>query len=216
MTSILRAKSGDQDGDEADEGQDGDQKGAAAGGQRVKNAHIISEFIDVGVPASAAYDQWTQYDKWAEMFKKESARTGRGGGRRGQAGGSRGRQVTVSAKIAVSKRQWKAEVLERAPGAKITWRATDGIQAKGVTTFHRLDDRLTRLMVEIEYHPSGFFETVGNFFRMPRRRVRKDLKLFKSYIELKGEPTGRGPGPLNGEGLRADVDRQTGPEQQEG
>jgi hypothetical protein len=216
MTSILRAKSGDRDGAEADEDRHDDQKGGEAGGQRVKNAHIISEFIDVGVAASAAYDQWTQYDKWAEMFKKESARTGRGAGRRGQSGDSRGRQVTVTAKIAVSKRQWKAEILERTPGSRITWRATDGIQAKGVTTFHSLDDRLTRLMVEIEYHPSGFFETVGNFFRMPRRRVRKDLKLFKSYIELKGQPTGRGPGPLNGEGLRTEVDRQTGHEQQEG
>jgi len=34
----------------------------------------------------------------------------------------------------------------------------------GTTSFHRLDDRLTRLMVEIEYRPAGFLEVVGNFW----------------------------------------------------
>jgi uncharacterized membrane protein len=94
------------------------------------------------------------------------------------------------------------------------WRAKGGIQAKGVTSFHRLDDRLTYLMVEIEYHPSGFLETIGNFFRMQRRRVRKDLKLFKNYVELKGEPTGKAPGRLEGDGLKEEVDQQVGRDQE--
>jgi uncharacterized membrane protein len=56
----------------------------------------------------------------------------------------------------------------------------------GTTSFHGLDDRLTRVMVEVEYHPRGLLETVGNFFRMPRRRVRRDLRLFKNHAELQG------------------------------
>src|SRR5262249_47649791 len=152
--------------------------------------HIISEFIECGVPPSVAYAQWGQYDKWSEMFKKESAQPGKGsGGRSGRnsrnSGDSEDREVTASSKIGPSQRQWQAEVVERVPDRRIVWRAKGGIQAKGVTSFHRLDERLTQLMVEIEYHPSGFLETIGNFFRMQRRRVRKDLKLFKNYIELK-------------------------------
>ena len=112
------------------------------------------------------------------------------------------RKVTVTAKIGPSQRQWETEIVERVPGRRIAWRAKGGIQAKGAVTFHRLDDRLTYLTVNIEYKPSGFMETVGNFFRMQRRRVRKDLKLFKNYIELRGEATGKGPGRVRGKGLQ--------------
>jgi uncharacterized membrane protein len=194
--------------------QSGDQSGKQSGGQRVKSSHIISEFIDVGVPNSVAYAQWTQYDKWSDMFKKESAKAGNGRRTRSGSGNNDDPQTSVSSKIGPSQRQWKAEIVERRPDRRIVWKAKGGVQAKGVTSFHALDDRLTRLMVEVEYHPSGFLETIGNFFRMQRRRVRKDLKLFKNYIELKGEPTGEGPGPIRGDGWRDEVDEQVRHEQE--
>jgi uncharacterized membrane protein len=206
MTAILRNKlAGSRDGD--DRSGSGGQKDSSSP-QRVKNSHVIAETINVGVDHSTAYDQWTQYDKWSEIFKKESARVRRSPGR-AAAQGSRDTKVEVTAKIGPSRRQWETEIVERIPGRRLAWRAKGGVQAKGVTTFHRLDDRLTQLMVEVEYRPSGFFETIGNFFRMPRRRVRKDLKLFKHYIELRGEATGSGPGELHQDGgLRDDVDQQ--------
>ncbi|MGH9095143.1 MAG: SRPBCC family protein, partial [Acidimicrobiales bacterium] len=105
-------------------------------------------------------------------------------------------------------RQWETEIVEQQPGRRIAWRAKGGIQAKGVVTFHRLDTRLTHLSVNIEYKPSGFMETIGNFFRMQRRRVRKDLKLFKNYIDIRGEATDKGPGRVRGDGLKGDVDQQ--------
>jgi uncharacterized membrane protein len=159
-------------------------------GARVKNSHIIEEFINVGVNHQTVFDQWKQYDDWSKIFKKESAQKGRGGRR--QRGAEDDNTVTVTAKIGPSQRQWQAEVTKEVPGRRIEWQAKGGIQAKGVTTFHRLDDRLTHLQAVVQYRPSGFFETIGNFFRMPRRRVRKDLKLFKHYIELRGESTGEG------------------------
>jgi uncharacterized membrane protein len=190
----------------------GDGGGVASAG-RVKNSHIIEEHIDVGVPTSVAYDQWTQYGEWSKIFKKEEAKQGRdrkGDGRRTSRSspGEGRRKVTVQAKIGPSRRQWEAEVVEQAPGSRIVWRAKGGVQAKGVVTFHRLDERLTHLRTNIEYKPSGLIETIGNFFRMPRRRVRKDLKLFKNFIELRGEATGRGPGRLEGQGLRPEMDAQ--------
>jgi hypothetical protein len=221
MTSILRPRS-DRDEQSRDNDQQGGEKGRQSGrkggneGQRVKSSHIISEFIECGVPHSVAYAQWLQYDKWSEMFKKESAQPGKGNGNRSgrNAGGKGDREMTATSKIGPSQRQWQAEVVERVPDRRIVWRAKGGIQAKGVTSFHRMDDRLTHLMVEIEYRPSGFLETVGNFFRMQRRRVRKDLKLFKNYVELKGEATGEAPGGLDGDGLKDDVDRQVGHKQE--
>lgn len=137
-----------------------------------------------------AYRHWMQYDKWSEVFKNESAAPDKGTS--GQARRS-SREVKVRAKIGPSERQWTAEVTAAEPGQRVRWQSKGPLQAKGVTSFHRLDDRLTRIMVEIEYKPTGFLEVVGNFFRMQRRRVRRDLRLFKNYVELE-ESTGDGTG----------------------
>jgi uncharacterized membrane protein len=193
--------------DEDQQGQDDEQDDKGGGRNRpqsggrsslVKNKHIIEEFIDVGVPHQVAYDQWTQYDEWSTIFKKESAK----------AEGDDSEKVTVTAKIGPSQRQWPTEVLFQKPGRRIEWQAKGGVKAKGVTTFHRLDDRLTHVQAVIQYQPSGFFETIGNFFRMQRRRVRKDLKLFKNFIDLRGEATGEGPGEITGSGLAEGIDEQ--------
>ena len=166
-------------------------------GQQVKSSHIITEHIDVGVPADDAFRQWTEYDKWSEIFKKESAdkaddRPGRGS--RSQP------RIKVRAKIGPSERQWTAEVTSTERGHRIRWQSKGPLKAKGATAFHRLDDRLTRIMVEIEYQPSGFLEVIGNFFRMQRRRVRRDLRLFKNYVELeKALDEGHGDSKGNGD-----------------
>jgi uncharacterized membrane protein len=173
-----------------------------------KNKHIIEEFISVGVPNQVAYDQWTQYREWSKIFKKESAEQKEN--RNGSDRGEDDNQVTVTAKIGPSKRQWQAEVVSQEPGRRIEWEAKGGVQAKGVVTFHRLDDRLTHLQVVIHYVPSGFMETIGNFLRMQRRRVRKDLKLFKNFIDLRGKASASGPGRVRGEGLRESLDEELG------
>lgn len=174
---------------------------------RVRSSHIITEHIDIGVPAQVAFDQWTQYDKWSEMFKEESADTGRRNRHGGRGGSGRG-EVKVRAKIGPSERKWTADVVEVEPGRRIRWKSKGQVQAMGTTSFHDLADRLTRLMVEIEYRPTGALELIGNFFRMQRRRVRRDLRLFKHYIEMRGESTGKGPRQSGGDGLRREVDQE--------
>ncbi len=172
--------------------------------QLVKSRHIITEHIDVGVPADEAFGQWTKYEKWSQMFKNESADAG--GKKSGDGGRGRGRQeIQVRAKIGPSERQWKAQIVSTEAGHRINWRSRGPLQAMGSTSFHRLDDRLTHVMVEMEYKPTGFLETVGNFFRMQRRRVRRDLRLFKNYVELRGvdddeKPDDRGDEKGDGHG----------------
>jgi uncharacterized membrane protein len=219
MASTVRDRRRDQDqADDNDTSQDHEgsdqaeskkagRPKAKSGAARVKSAHIITEHIDVGVPAQVAFDQWTQYDKWSEMFKKESADTGRRNRHGAKGGGSQG-EVKVRAKIGPSERQFSAQVVEVEPGRRISWKSKGQVQAMGTTSFHRLDDRLTRVMVQIEYRPTGFLEVVGNFFRMQRRRVRRDLRLFKHYIEMRGKPTGKGPRQASGDGLTAEVDKE--------
>ncbi len=193
------AKSGPERNQRADDGgtgRNGASKPSPAG--PVKSSHIIEEHIDVGVPRETAYDQWTRYDDLSRYTKKESAQE------------KRQDRIGFTSKIGPSTRTWETQVVEQVPGRRIVWRSIGGANTMGVVTFHSIDDRLTRVMVEMEYHPSGFFETVGNFFRMQRRRVRKDLRLFKNFIELRGEATGEGSRePVRSEhGLRQETDER--------
>ncbi|HET9077968.1 MAG TPA: SRPBCC family protein [Acidimicrobiales bacterium] len=184
MTSIQHDRNDQREQEAPDSGRSGPQP------HRVKGAHIITERIEVGVPIEDAFEWWTRYDDWHQIFKKESAHSGdgdQGGGDQsdGDQGDGDDDQIKVTAKIGPSRREWTAEITEQDRPHRLSWRATGGVQAHGTTTFHRLADRLTKVMVEIEYRPSGLLETVGNFFRMQRRRVRRDLRLFKNHVELR-------------------------------
>lgn len=149
------------------------------GSSKPKLSHLIEEHKDVSVPRSTAYNQWTQFEAFPSIVK----------------GAERVEQkerdkVEWTSKIGPSRRTWTSEITEQVPDERIAWKTTGGLQMKGVVTFHSLDEDLTRLLVEIEYTPRGPIEHVGNLLRIQRRRVRRDLRLFKHFIELRGEATG--------------------------
>lgn len=195
-TEARDARSGDEQEDH--EAGGGSGSGGGSGGP-VKSSHVIAEHIDVGVPRDVAYDQWTRYQDLPKYSKHESAES------------KRSDRVGFHSKIGPLSRGRDAQVVEQVPERRIAWRSIGGAQNMGVVTFHRLDDRLTRVMIEMEYHPSGFVETIGNVLRMQRRRVRKDLRLFKHFIELRGEATGKGAREAHeGGGLQQETDEHLG------
>ncbi|MEU6916650.1 SRPBCC family protein [Streptomyces olindensis] len=138
---------------------------------------VIIEHIDVGVPLRTAYDQWTQYQDFSTFAK-------------GVKSANRADDTTSDwqAKIWWSNRSWKATTTEQVPDDRIVW-TSEGAKGstKGVVSFHRLADNLTRVLLVIEYYPSGFFEKTGNIWRAQGRRARLDLKNFARFITLKGE-----------------------------
>ncbi|POX50854.1 cyclase [Streptomyces sp. Ru71] len=138
---------------------------------------VIIEHIDVGVPLRTAYDQWTRYQDFSSFAK-------------GVKSASRADDTHSDwqAKIWWSSRSWKATTTEQVPDQRISW-TSEGAKGstKGVVTFHRLADNLTRVLLVIEYYPSGFFEKTGNIWRAQGRRVRLDLKHYARFITLKGE-----------------------------
>jgi uncharacterized membrane protein len=156
-------------------------KGLGGGGKgKRKGGHkptVIIESVDVGVPVRTAYDQWTQYQDFSTFAK-------------GVKSASRADDTHSDwqAKIFWSSRSWKGQTVEQVPDYKIQW-TTEGAKGntKGVVSFHRLDDNLTRVLLVIEYYPSGLFEKTGNIWRAQGRRVRLDLKNYARFITLKGE-----------------------------
>ncbi|GGS40234.1 SRPBCC family protein [Streptomyces violaceus] len=138
---------------------------------------VIIEHIDVGVPLRTAYDQWTQYQDFSTFAKGVKA-------------ASKADDTTSDWQMKVwwSNRSWKAKTTEQVPDDRIAW-TSEGAKGttKGVVSFHELTDNLTRVLLVIEYYPSGFFEKTGNIWRAQGRRARLDLKNFVRFITIKSE-----------------------------
>ncbi|MEU3511661.1 SRPBCC family protein [Streptomyces longwoodensis] len=151
-------------------------KGKGKGGAGNKPT-VIMEYIDVGVPLRTAYDQWTRYQDFGTFAKGVKS-----------ANRADDTHSDWQAKIWWSSRSWKATTTEQVPDQKIAW-TSEGAKGstKGVVTFHSLGDNLTRVLLVIEYYPSGFFEKTGNIWRAQGRRARLDLKHFARFVTLKGE-----------------------------
>lgn len=151
-----------------------DESGGGGGGAgNVKSVNII-ESVDVPVPIRTAYDQWTELQDFASFTK-------------GVQGVDQKDEVTTSwrAKIMWSNRSWTATVQEQVPDDRIRW-TSEGAKGstEGVVTFHELAPSLTRIVVVVEYTPSGFFEKTGNIWRAQGRRLRLDLKHFARQVTL--------------------------------
>ncbi|SEF13570.1 Polyketide cyclase / dehydrase and lipid transport [Streptomyces sp. 2112.3] len=153
-------------------------KGRKGGGGKSKSVTIVED-IDVGVPVREAYDQWTQFQEFSTFAK-------------GVVSVDKADDTSSNWKVKVAKstRSWQANVTQQVPDERISW-TTEGAKGtvKGVVTFHRLTDNLTRVLLVLEYFPKGLFEKTGNIWRAQGRRARLDLKLYRKFIMLRGEAT---------------------------
>ncbi|MFE2586016.1 SRPBCC family protein [Streptomyces sp. NPDC059378] len=156
----------------------GGGKGRGSGTPKVMN---IIEVLDVGIPLRTAYDHWTQYEKFSTFTK-------------GVRSVSKGKDTDSDWKVKVgpSTRGWKATVQEQVPDERIVW-TSEGAKGttRGCVSFHELTPTLTRIVLVVEYYPSGLFEKTGNIWRAQGRRLRLDFKNFQRYVTLTDqEPEG--------------------------
>jgi uncharacterized membrane protein len=168
-------------------------KGGSKGRRSGTKFVTIIEDIDVGVPVRDAYNQWTQFQEFSSFAK-------------GVQNVDSADDVSSNwrAKIFWSSRSWKAEITEQVPDERISWKSEgDKGTTKGVVTFHPLGEDLTRVLLVMEYYPQGLFEKTGNIWRAQGRRVRLDLKHFRRFVTMRGEPTGAWRGEIrDGEVVR--------------
>ncbi|WP_069760363.1 SRPBCC family protein [Streptomyces sp. LUP47B] len=168
---------------------------------------VIIEFIDVGVDLRTAYDQWTQYQDFSTFAKGVKS-----------ANRADDTHSDWQMKIFWSNRNWKATTTEQIPDDRIQW-TSEGAKGttKGVVSFHKLADNLTRVLLVIEYYPQGLFEKTGNIWRAQGRRARLDLKNFARFITLKGEAEDGWRGEIeDGEVVKSHEDAVAEEEESEG
>ncbi|MFH9011797.1 SRPBCC family protein [Streptomyces sp. NPDC017943] len=140
----------------------------------------VEESIEVRVPVRTAYNQWTQFESFPQFMD--------GVERIEQRSDTLTRWVT---KIGGQERVFDAEITEQVPDERVAWTTVDG-EAKqaGVVTFHRIQDDTTKVMLQMDFDPSGLAETVGDKLGFVKRQVSGDLRRFKEFMESRGAETG--------------------------
>jgi hypothetical protein len=83
----------------------------------------------------------------------------------------------------------RGEMVDARPNERIAWSRADGVQETAVITFHRLSDRLTRVMVSYDCPPQGLLEKTASKFRSSPRGLSADLMRFKAFAEMSEDET---------------------------
>jgi uncharacterized membrane protein len=139
----------------------------------------IEESIEVNVPASVAYNQWTQFEDFP-LFMEGVEHVQ-------QLDDTRLHWV---ANVGGRKAEWDAKILEQHPDRQISWISEDGKKTRGTVTFEPLGRDKTRVCVSMSYYAEGPAEQVGSAAGLDARRVRADLERFTELVESRGEETG--------------------------
>lgn len=140
----------------------------------------IIETIDVDVPVSTAYNQWTQFEEFPRFIEQVESITQKDDTHLHW-------KVSVGGQV----REFDAEVTEQHPDERVAWNSTGGeVDHAGVVTFHKLSDSQSRVTVQLDWEPEGLLEKLGSAVGAPTHAVKDALRHFKEYIEGKGTPDG--------------------------
>lgn len=147
----------------------------------------IESGVDVDVPVSTVYNQWTQFEDFPKFMKHVKSVRQQGD-----------KHLHWTVELGGKTREFDAEIDEQIPDKRIAWHATGGLRHAGVVTFHRISDSRSRVMVQLEYEPQGVVENVGSFFGVPKADLDADLERFVEFIEKRGRETGAWRGAIPG------------------
>jgi uncharacterized membrane protein len=139
----------------------------------------VVERIDVKVPVRTAYNQWTQFEEFPRFMDGVKSVTQ-----------TDDTHLHWVADVGGKDKEWDAEITEQHPDERVAWNATSGAENAGVVTFHRIDDGMTRVTLQLDADPEGIVENVGTALGFLDRRVKGDLQRFKEYIESRGAESG--------------------------
>jgi uncharacterized membrane protein len=180
-----------------------------SGGGKKTRRLPIQRWTDVAVPVEKAYQAWTKFDQYPQFMHRvlNVERKERD-------------KISWQEKIWFSSREWEGEITERRKNDRIAWKTTSGMSHRGIVSFHKIGDNLTRVMVDMEFEPNGMIEKMASGMRFVKRAVQSDLARFKAYVEMEDargieyrpnddadEPTTRG--------RKSDGERKSSREQRE-
>ena len=152
----------------------------------------VKESIDVNVPVSTAYNQWTQFEEFPQFMENVESVT--------QLDDTHLRWI---AEIGGKREEWKAEITHQEPDKVTAWRSIEGRENSGRVEFEPLGPDRTRIDVTMTWEPEGLAEATADKVGVSDRAVNVDLERFKNLIESRGAESGAWRGEVV-EGQRVD------------
>jgi uncharacterized membrane protein len=148
----------------------------------------VEKTIEVEVPISAAYNQWTQFEEFPRFMEgvKEVRQLD-------------DKHLHWKAEVGGKDLEWDAVITEQLLERHIAWRSIAGTKHAGTVSFHPIDAGRTRVTLRMEYEPQGVVEKMGDWAGVFSSRVEGDLRRFKKFIESRGIETGAWRGEIQAE-----------------
>ena len=140
---------------------------------------MVEKSVEVEVPVSTAYNQWTQFEEFPEFMSgvREVVQVD-------------DTSLHWVAEIAGVRREWDAEILEQVPDQKVAWAATSGATNAGAVHFAPAGPQRTVVTLHLEYEPEGLVEGAGDALGVIERQAEADVRRFKEFIEARGTESG--------------------------
>ncbi len=140
----------------------------------------VEESVEVSVPVQTAYNQWTQFESFPKFMRGVESII--------QIDDTHNHWVTDLAGV---RREFDTEITEQRPDERIAWHTVDGdTHHAGVVTFHRLDDQRSKVMIQLDWGPSGTAEKAASAVGVEDRQIRLGAERFKQFIESRKPETG--------------------------
>jgi len=133
----------------------------------------IQRWTDVAVPVEKAFKAWTRFEDFPKFMHRVL-----------EVKEEEDNKIHWREKIWFSTREWDGEITDKRQNDRIAWKSVSGTQHSGVISFHRLEKNLTRVLVTIDFVPSGMIEKMASGMRFVKRAVEADLARFKAYVEF--------------------------------
>ena len=132
----------------------------------------IKQSVEVNVSVETAYNRWTRFEEFPKFMDgiREVRRID-------------DTHLHWVAEIGGQTEEWDAEITQQKPEVRIAWKATGGKRNAGIVTFHRIDDRSSKIRLQMDWEPEGMVEKLGSAIGQDDRTVKSDLERFKEVVE---------------------------------
>lgn len=147
---------------------------------------VIEKSIEVNVPVTTAYNQWTQFEEFPRFMEGVE-----------QVQQLDERRLHFKASIGGKEKEWNAVITEQVPDQRIAWISEGGAKNGGIITFSQVSDNKAKLNLRLEYEPEGAIEKTGDAIGVVSGRIEGDLQRFKEFIESRGSETGSWRGKVS-------------------
>jgi uncharacterized membrane protein len=151
------------------------------------SSKFVEDSIEVDVPVSTAYNQWTQFEDFPQ-FMQDVLEV---------------RQVDDThlhwrARIAGKEEEWDAEITNQIPDRRIAWKSTSGPPNSGAVSFEPISDNRTRVTLRMSYQPRNALEKVGDALGAVKLETSTNLHRFREFLQSRGRETGAWRGTVSG------------------